>query len=103
MYGLCGVWTVWCVVCGLCGAWTVWCVDYVVYGLCGVWTVWCMDYVVYVLCGVWTYDLWTDLCIYKTFITRIKHLVQEKNTFICMIVQDKTNKLQKQELIKKNL
>ena len=66
-------------------------------GLCGVWTVWFVDYVVHGLCGVWTYNLWTDLCIYKTFITRIKHLIRDKKkTFIFMIVQDKTNKLQKQ-------
>ena len=57
MYGLCGVWTVWCIDCvvyGLCGVWTVCCMDCVVYGLCDVWTVCCMDCVLYGLCVVWT-------------------------------------------------
>ena len=34
------------VVYGLCGVWTVWCMDCVVYGMGGVWNGWCMDWVV---------------------------------------------------------
>ena len=29
-----------CVMYGLCGVWTVWCMGCVVYGMCGVWDVW---------------------------------------------------------------
>ena len=50
---------------GLCDVWTVWCMDCVVYGLCDAWTGWCMNCVMYQLCGIWPVgqtDYYTILC-----------------------------------------